>query len=63
MQKNLEESLDQLDLRGTLLLMNILAERALSLKISEDKDNKEPFPKPKIIKTDTSVLMPTKMVM
>lgn len=63
MQQNLEESLEQLDLRGTLLLMNLLAERALSLKLIEDKNNKEPLPKPKLIKTDTSVLMPTKMVL
>lgn len=72
MDKNLEQSLDQLDLRGTLLLMNLLAERALQLKLIEESNKKEPLIsqgeilKPNnnltLAKTDVSSLMPSKMV-
>lgn len=50
----LEESLNKLDLQGTLVLMNLLAVRALGLQQDEVKKNKIS----KLMKPDTAIKLP-----
>lgn len=50
----LEASLNKLDLQGTLVLMNLLAVRALGLQQDEVKKNKIS----KLMKPDTAIKLP-----
>lgn len=50
----LEDSLNKLDLQGTLVLMNLLAVRALGLQQDEARKNKIS----KLMKPDTAIRLP-----
>lgn len=50
----LTESLDKLDLQGTLVLLNLLAVRALDLQQAEAKKNNIS----KLMKPDTAIRLP-----
>lgn len=60
-QPNLEEALGKLDLKGSLVLLNILSNRALSLLIDETKNTKTTpaviMPNNNLV-TATSTLLP-----